>query len=833
MSDTSWILKGVDPEVREQATEEAARQGVSLSDYLANALLRSALNEQVEDESIEPETILAPPRSAPVDTASAPRHRLDAVERRLGLAVGTFESATQALDTSLVELAARVDETEAVASETSEALVETVQEIGANLNALRKRLADAEDITEALGEASEAAHEGFNSRCDTLDERLQIVDTVARGAEKAAADLALAQDALKQAVAQDFSDFARETTDRLTAGLSDVQDAADAAASQADAAVAHLIQELRGVRAHLEQSQADSATETRARMQAAFNETTEQLGAIALRVAVNERATDQLRAQIADVEDGAQTALEETAETLRQAGAALAAEFARATQDTRSSLESVHGDLANEIAELRERQVGEAARIKLLDAGAGAAANDIAAIRQVVGLAIGDISTIRAALGETDASVAALSAATSARLASADETTLERLGQLRAEITTRFDAVALREDERQRIADESLAAFQLETERIEACTLAALEQLNKNFTAADSALDARLDARLAQVESATDTLIAQVAERLEGQIAELRDSHTGATAHLKIIDRTIGSQNLDSIVATAISPVREQMQRLDDELRHRPVDRMFSNRLDQLEAAASRGETDQAVTALKAQVDAIALHLRALHLDDGAAQRIDDLRARLTTIEGKSGESADRVQGVVQLLGRVASQSTETATQADERLHKVEIALADMRLDRLGADTSGPSALEAVADVARRMAELEERHTRAARADATRPSALDAVGEIARRMAALEERQAEVLVALQTEISHFIGENDQRFKSLEARGASGGGDPGIAQSFEALRVSVEERILGIELRSVRTLEQVADTVAMLEERLMGADLLPDAAREAG
>ena len=801
MSDTSWVLKGVDPEVRAQAAEEAARLGVSLSDYLSERLLHAALREQVEQaEAADAGLVPEAPQPAP-ETGFAPRHRIEAVERRLGVAVGAFEGAIHALDTSLVELAARVDETEAVASETSSALVEVVQEIGANLNALRKRLADAEDTTEALGESHDAAYEMFADRCDRLDERLQIVDTVARGAEKAAADLARAQEALKYAVAEDFSEFARETTDRVTTGLNEVRAAADTAAEQADAAVAHLIIELRGVRDHLEQRMAQSADETRARVQAAFSEAGERVSALADRVTVNERATTQLRAQLADVEDGAQTALEETAEALRQAGAALAAEFARATQDNRVALESVHADLSSELAELRERQAGEAARIKLVDSAVAATANEISAIRQLVGSAMGDIATARAGLTEAEASIAAVYETFDARFAEADSEARERLAHLRAEITTRFEAAAIHEDERQRKADEAAAAFQLETERIEACTLAALEQLGKNFNAADAALDAKLEARLGQVENATDALIAQVSQRLEGQIAELRDGQSGATAHLKLIDRTLGAQNLDAAIDAAMSPVRDQLARLETELGNRALGHDVSARLDQLETAASKTETAQAVAILKHQVDTLAAQMGALRLDQGVAQRVDDLRARLGAVEGKNGEIADQMQGVARLLGRATAQNTEAARHSDERLHKIEMALADIRLERLSADAAAPKAMDAVAEIAVRMAELEE-------------------------------RQAETLNALQADIAAFIGESDRRLGALEERDDSAGGAE-LTKSFEALRVSVEERILGIELRSVRTLEQVADTVAMLEERLTGPEIAPEAAQKAG
>ena len=46
MSDSAWELKGVDPETRQQAVEEAQRLGVSLADYLTNKVLQAAILDQ-------------------------------------------------------------------------------------------------------------------------------------------------------------------------------------------------------------------------------------------------------------------------------------------------------------------------------------------------------------------------------------------------------------------------------------------------------------------------------------------------------------------------------------------------------------------------------------------------------------------------------------------------------------------------------------------------------------------------------------------------------------------------------------------------------------------
>jgi hypothetical protein len=95
----------------------------------------------------------------------------------------------------------------------------------------------------------------------------------------------------------------------------------------------------------------------------------------------------------------------------------------------------------------------------------------------------------------------------------------------------------------------------------------------------------------------------------------------------------------------------------------------------------------------------------------------------------------------------------------------------------------------------------------------------DDLAPIEQRMAAMEALQAAALETLRVDIVRFVTDNDRRLAALEHTEV----DYNLAAEFDALRRRVEERILGIEQRSVRTLEQVADTVQMLEERFTDRD----------
>jgi hypothetical protein len=309
MSDNSWVLRGIDSEARQRAESEAARLGVSIADFLTDLVVRRAVLDQLSAASEAEQTqsegeaavIFAPLPESP--EGFAVRQRLKALERRLSTAVGSLDGAIHGLDTSIFDITTRVGDVEALAGDTAHALGQTQQEVNNAVAGLQIHLAVVEDNLSGQAEASQTSAATLSRRID--------------GVERSSSILADAHEALKHAVAEDFAAFTHDTADRLSVSLAELRDAADAAADQADAAVAHLVSELRGLRASLEHRLEESAEETRGRMHAAFADAADRMAALASRVTDNERfvsrTAEQLRAQMTDVEDGAQVALEETA----------------------------------------------------------------------------------------------------------------------------------------------------------------------------------------------------------------------------------------------------------------------------------------------------------------------------------------------------------------------------------------------------------------------------------------------------------------------------------------------------------------------------------------
>ncbi len=766
MSDNSWDLGGVDPEARERAEEEAARLGVSVADYLTDLMVRRAVLDELaaaqeaEQSRLEPErgAIFAPAPESP--EGFAVRQRLKTLERRLGTAVGSLDGAVHALDSSLFDITARVGDVEALAGDTAHALGQTQQEVNNTVAGLQIHLAVVEDNLGALAQ--------------THDERAAGLDWRLAGVERSAAELAGAHEALKYAVAEDFSEFTQETAARLNASLAELRAAADAAAEQADAAVAHLVNELRGLRSSVEERLEESAEATRARMHAAFADAADRMAALAERVGENERsaarAAEQLRTQLTDLEDGAQIALEETAHALREADASLAANLGRATQEqyaalqaTRSDLgaqiEAARSELAAGLEAVREDQVTQSARLKLVDVAIGNTINSVSELREAVE------RRIEAAETGVDSALSRTSASLERRI----ETVASQLA----------DSAQHQENLQQRLG--------AELDRVEAASFAALEKLRRDIGAGDADVLARIEPLLEGLRGD----LADVRTRAVNEVHLLREEHAGALARLTLLDTALTRLEGSTISTNARL---EELESARDALASE-----VERRIALLEQAAAGAETEQALAVVRAELEGLAARVEAMDADSTLIDRLNALQQGLDGRDGQLEDLNTGLQDVARTLNRVAEQTVETARNAEERVHQVEVALADMRLEVL--------------------------------AHAEQSNTASAIQNLHERVTAFELRQGNALETLRADIARFVADNDRRLEALESKSAADV-DGDLAAEFESLRTRIEERVLGVELRSVRTLEQVVDTVALLEQRLLSGKGEDSAAKSA-
>ena len=712
MSEHSWVLTGIDPDTRRRAEAEAARLGMSLGDYLAQAMTQSAPTPPVRRPLPEPT-----PTAAPQKDHLALRVRIEALERRLGLSVSTLDTTVQGIDSTVFDLARRLDQVEMVATDAADGVARATQENAGNFSLVRKRVGDTElavgelrttqdqmraefglwggDLGRRLDSVERVAHGAAHSSADLGDAHAQVradldswseelgrrvdgIERLAHGAALTAADLSEAQEDLKRAVALDFTEFAEGTDERLEAGLADIRHTAALAAQQSDEALAHLVRDVEDMRSNLENSIARSTNETRARMQAAFSDASDRTTALAEKVATTERALtrldEELRERLSDVAETTQAALDTTAESLRQADADLLAEVQRSRGEAASAADVWRNEFGAAIADLREKF-------------------------------------------ET------------------------RSSQNEYAMRQRIDALAARIVQNEELSAEDQRRSAAETHRVEACTIAALEKVVQDISEGDAALDARLT----EAEATAKVLRAHV----DDDLAHLRRRHAEALARLQALEQ----MDAKAAAESAIAPLRARLTAIENA--ERPLDAEFTERLTRLEATTLNTSAHDALSAAHA-----------------------DMLSRVAALEGAIAETTDRVAGVTRSIGRLASQNADAAAEASERLEKLESGL-----------TEGLAENQIIAELQSRLAEMES-------------------------------RQADTFETLRDSISTFVDANERRLSALES---SEPGDYDLAREFDTLRQRMEERIHGVEQRSVRALEQVADTVSIIERRFNQPD----------
>lgn len=794
MSEKSWVLQGVDPETQRLAVAEAERLGVSVSDFLTEVLrgTDAPAADEIAPENAPPaeQLFAAPPRTR---ENFAFRHRLDALERRITLATGGLETAVHSMDGALISVTGRLDQTEALAADTADLIEGALAELSGEVIALRKRLGDAERHGAALAEADHAVRADWEARCAKLEQRLNEIEAFATGAHTETQRLHSAHNALQRALAADFNEFAEQTDARLAASAAEARAVAEDAARHADEALARALNSLRETRESFEDSLAEQAEESAQRMHAAFADAAERLSALAGRVIENERAlaraNEHLHGRVSDVEDAFQAALEEISQTQSAGDAALAAQIASAREDARGAAEASAHALRQADARLNERLTsalaGQAATLDEINAELGELGERHAG-------AMARLKLMDAALSDTVADIADLRDGAETRFHQETQVWQARAAALDARIESSEQSIA------------HLAQAQsAETARVEACVFAALEKLAQDIAAGDAAQaghSARLAASLEELRGAQDG----AAARFDAGAAELREQHAGVLARLRLLEGALGENGgehapiaarlgaLESAIAS--TETRDQLTALQLELA------AMHNEL------ARTGADGEALSALRAEVAA----LSAAKPDEAL---LTDMRERLAATDINASENAERLQGLARMLGRVTAQNADAASQSEDRLHKMELALADVRLAALSASQEAP---EAVAELGARLAQMEERQAEAF--EGLHASIANFIQQSEARLYALEQGGVATLSGDEVLIAHAI---ESRLTELEQRDMAG--------DFAALRQRMEERIAGVESRSVRALEQLGETVGLIEQRFSRAETdAPDA-----
>ena len=286
----SWSVKGIDPKVREAAREAAARQGMSLGEYLNQALANQ--QPQTNGAPNTPATTHAPPRArtrfsqpgahADLDEdddwsisgpSTLPRNtdpvrlaqRLESIERRTQLAVSGLDRAVSTIDRSVLGLAARIEDAEALSGESADRIADALDQFRIAGETLSGRLEQAEaEVSEsrrvldgATGQLSDAKSE-LTSAKERLEGQVAIAEEVARRAEAAASFLTTELENRDAAIGHKLGAIEDQTRENVTQALADARAAAEEAARQAAEASADAVTELR----RLQERMAERLTET-------------------------------------------------------------------------------------------------------------------------------------------------------------------------------------------------------------------------------------------------------------------------------------------------------------------------------------------------------------------------------------------------------------------------------------------------------------------------------------------------------------------------------------------------------------------------------------------
>jgi flagellar motility protein MotE (MotC chaperone) len=171
-------------------------------------------------------------------------------------------------------------------------------------------------------------------------------------------------------------------------------------------------------------------------------------------------------------------------------------------------------------------------------------------------------------------------------------------------------------------------------------------------------------------------------------------------------------------------------------------------------------------------------------------------------------------------LGHVEERCAEGRDEAHSRLSELEHDLAYVRRT-LGAEIERVEACTLAALA-------KQSQDRKAGDAATAEQSMERLRKLETALADLEDRQADALEALRESIARLVSENDRRLVAIE-----GAAEPrDFAARLAEFRLQIHARILEVEQRSVRALEQLSQTVSVIEGRVASSESAVDAARSA-
>jgi hypothetical protein len=550
-------------------------------------------------------------------------------------------------------------------------------------------------------------------------------------------------------------------------------------------------------------------------------------------------------------------------EAIAQAAETTAMQLAQAQQAYRRSMAQELDALSRETtahvhAELDRVRAAATEAAASADAAAASVISDLRALRQSIEQRFAESEAqtkqrMQAAFEENAQRIAVLGQ----RLAAGEKHSEQRAEEVRTHLAQveggiqsaiEQNAIALRR------ADATLAA---DIVKIAENSRVALDALRGDLAADTAALHERqLNAttRLAAAEAKLVALAQQAEDQRSAVEERLSSSGAALREALHQVDVAL-SEQADASASRATE--------LEQDIAH--VRRSLGAEISRVEACTLAALEKQA----RDRISGEAANQRALeHQAASTRVAVEDMRRRmdeqLAGLQGAQAKTQSRLDAVDAALANDGPLATVLSATADEvaslrtrvlALQATDREVADRMAKLEKADDEALKALESLRQrfyhivhqippdpgaqllgLEKAVAELKILQSEAADAQRLEAQA-EALGAIQSRLSDLEDRQAEGLQRLRNDIGAFIADNERRLALLEdadpAMAAAPlaaleqrlaeleGHDIGVA--FAELRARIEERVLGVEQRNVRTLEQLSDTVALIERRFSAGD----------
>lgn len=675
----SWSVKGIDPKVREAAREAAARQGMSLGEYLNQALASGQLGgggAQAQPQNT-PQQQPRTPRARSyglsntdfdgeddwsVGGANRPAdptrlaQRIESIERRTQLAVTGLDRAVSTIDRSVLGLAARIEDAEAASSEAAERIADALEQFRSAGDTLGGRLQRAEQsFNSATADISDVKNR--------LEQQVAVAEEVARRAEAAASYL----------------------TNEIGSGgnhastLAEARAVAEEAARQATEASLDAVNELRRLQEELSERLSDSEASTRR----------------AIETAVAEVRT-------------------ETSHETRGAREALLEEVVR--------LESEIAKRVGAIDTLKAEQATLISRIERAEAGAR---ESTAGLRQAAGAAIADLRnaqlTLSARVKQVEDIAGNSGAVDLTDVRQAQQDIAERL----AALETKTDASPL---------TGALAAFEARIASVEAATAstAKIDQIGDTVESLDRALQ-RLADKLEETESTANTAIRHIEETVSSLNARIEQG--GGAAQETEAVRVMLEQRLDTMAQAVREEITQDLQAVL--AGEEGVEGALTDVNKRLAAAERRqAQTIEAISIeIKRMSETVDQRLRTVEArnDDAAASAVREelsrmaqtLEQRFDEIERREAAAFDRMglevgrlserleervgaveQRSAQAIEHVGEQVARMADRFNQRQDILARELGERMLD--SEERAGQRVSEAISSIMQRLAEVEE-----------------------------------------------------------------------------------------------------------------------------